>query len=116
MAAVGNCGVRVDIPHRSYTTSGQIHTRVESYCDISPAYRNTVSGETFRSRWFGWESVRAKSGGPLDLKTVRITVDPNCTVGTRYKYRTNGRGYAVINGQARTAAAYNDTASEVTCG
>lgn len=26
-----NCGVRVDLPHPSGTTSAQIHTRVESF-------------------------------------------------------------------------------------
>ena len=46
VAVAANCGVRTDMPHKSYTTSYQIHTRVESFCLSGIVSANSVSATT----------------------------------------------------------------------
>lgn len=111
----GSCGVRVDFPHASFTTSEQIHTRVESYCSIAYVSSNQVSGTTYRSRWYGWESRGSASAGPRATQSLRITVVVGCAAGDWYRYRTTARGYATLNGQSYTAAAYEENNSEIVC-
>ncbi|GAA2010200.1 hypothetical protein GCM10009818_22950 [Nakamurella flavida] len=114
--AAGNCGVRTDTPHVSYTTANQIHTRVESFCTTGIVSQNTVSATTYRSRWYGWENRGSASAGPRMAQTVRVTVAIDCTRGEKYRYRTTSRGVATINGTTYTAASYDENNSEITCG
>lgn len=113
--AAGNCGVRTDLPHASYTTSAQIHTRVESFCTTGIVSSNSVSATTYRSRWYGWESRGSASAGPRVTQNLRITVAINCEPGTWHRYRTTSRGVAVINGTTYTAASYEENDSEIQC-
>lgn len=111
-----DCGVRVDHPHPSRTTNNQIHTRVESYCQGSVLVNNTITGKSYRSRWYGWEQMRTKSFGPRDTWRVRVTVDVDCDKGTRHRWRTEGYGSGLLNGQPVSASAYEENDSEITCG
>lgn len=113
--ATGNCGVRTDMPHPSDTRSAEIHTRVESFCRTGIVSSNSVSATTYRSRWYGWQSQGSNSDGPKATQNLRITVAIGCTVGDRYRYRTNSRGVAVINGVTYSAASYEQNDSEITC-
>jgi hypothetical protein len=118
----GQCGLRVDRPHVSYTTSAQIHTRIESFCTALPLMSNTVSGKTYRSRWYGWQQQAT-----LDPVTVyapksqvqqhRETVAANCEPGTWYRYRTEGFGTITIPGRSFSAAVYEqqDPDNEIQC-
>lgn len=114
-AAAGNCGVRVDFPHASYTTSAQIHTRAESYCNVLPVQANSVSGVTYRSRSYGWQRQGSAAAGPKAAQNLRITVAVNYKVGDLYRYRTEARGVAVIAGRTYTAAAYEQNDDEIRC-
>lgn len=106
-----NCGVRVDLPHPSRTTNNQTHTRVESFCQ-----GNTITGKSYRSRRYGWQHMKTKSNGPRTAWRVRVTVDVNCDEGSRHRWRTEGYGSGVLNGQQVSASAYEQNASEITCG
>jgi hypothetical protein len=105
----------VDWPHASYTTSAQIHTRAESFCTLLPVQANSISGTTYRSRWYGWQQQGSASAGPRVTQSLRITVAINCRVGDWYRYRREARGVAVIAGQTRTAAAYEQNDDEIRC-
>lgn len=111
----GACGVRVDRPHPSDTTSAQIHTRVESGCYVIQALSNRIEGTTFRSRWYGWQRQGSKSKGPKPAPMVRVTVTANCDPGSWYRYRTNGRGYINLAGRNYTAAAYEENPGNIRC-
>lgn len=115
-AASGNCGVRVDIPHPSRTTNNQIHTRVESFCQGSAIVDNTITGKSYRSRWYGWEHRRTKTNGPKNIWRIRVTVDVDCDYGSRHRWRTEGYGSGMLNGQPVSASAYEQTDNEITCG
>lgn len=114
-ALAADCGVRTDTPHKSHTTSYQIHTRVESFCRSGVVSANTVSATTYRSRWYGWESRGSASAGPRATQNLRITVAIDCTPNDWHRYRTNSRGVAVINGQTVTAASYEQNDDEIQC-
>jgi hypothetical protein len=113
--AAGNCGVRVDMPHRSNTTPHQIHTRTESYCQTGIVESNYLRSVSYRSRWYGWEERGSASAGPVPRQWIRVTVAVDCARGGKHRWRTVGRGTAVINGRTYTAAAYEETPSELTC-
>jgi hypothetical protein len=113
-AATGKCGVRVDYPHPSDTTPHQIHTRAESFCFLVPIESNRLSAVSYRSRWFGWQKQGSQSGGPVPGNLL-VTVAVNCESGSRCRWRTEGRGAAVIGGRLYTAAAYEQNNSEITC-
>lgn len=114
--ASGSCGVRVDLPHPSRTTNNQIHTRVESFCQGNTIVNNTITGKSYRSRWYGWQHMKTKSNGPRTAWRVRVTVDVNCDKGSRHRWRTEGYGSGVLNGQQVSASAYEQNDSEITCG
>jgi hypothetical protein len=113
--AAGSCGVRVDLPHVSYTTAHQIHTRAESYCSILPVVSNRISAVTYRSRWYGWQEVGSAAYGPVAKQSIRVTVAVDCVPGTWYEYRTEARGVAVIAGRLYTAAAYEQNDDAIRC-
>lgn len=52
----GHCGVQVNLPHASWSENNEIHTRVESFCDGEVLVNNTIRGESYRSRWWGWRN------------------------------------------------------------
>lgn len=114
----GNCGLRVASPHASRTTSAQIHTRIESFCD-RPLVSNVIIGKTYRSRWYGWEKVREKSTTATipssRVQRLRLTVDVNCTVGDWYRYRTDGFGTISTGVQVFSASAYEQNDDEIQC-
>jgi len=114
-APADNCGVRTDEPHKSYTTSYQIHTRVESFCRAGVVSANTVSATTYRSRWYGWEERGSASAGPRVTQNLRITVAIDCKPNDWHRYRTNARGVAVINGETLTAGSYEQNEDEIQC-
>ncbi|MEV0004270.1 hypothetical protein AB0H28_18585 [Micromonospora sp. NPDC050980] len=114
--AAGDCGVRVDLPHPSYTTANQIHTRVESFCQGSTIVNNTITGKSYRSRWYGWEHMKTKSAGPKTAWRVRVTVDVNCDYGTLHRWRTEGYGSGILDGQPVSASAYEENDDEIQCG
>ncbi len=103
------------MPHISYTTAYQIHTRVESFCSTGIVSSNKVSATTYRSRWYGWEARGSANGGPRATQNLRITVAIDCTPNDWHRYRTNSRGTAVINGQTYTAASYEQNDNEIQC-
>jgi hypothetical protein len=109
------CGVRVDLPHPSGTTSAQIHTRVESFCKLVPVESNHVSATTYRSRWHGWERVATAAAGPKATGRLRVTVAADCELGTEHRWRTEARGIAVIAGETYSAAAYEENDAPITC-
>ncbi|MGQ0574582.1 MAG: hypothetical protein ACT4RN_10315 [Pseudonocardia sp.] len=109
------CGVRVDDPHPSRTTSAQIHTRVESFCKVLSVQSNSVSATTYRYRWYGLEQIGRESAGPRATDKLRVTVAVNCTPGERYRYRTEARGHAVIAGETYTAGVYEENNTEIAC-
>jgi hypothetical protein len=113
--ADGNCGVRVDWPHVSYTTEHQIHTRAESFCVGLPVQSNRLSAVTYRSRWYGWQQVGSAAYGPVPKQSIRVTVAVDCVPGTWYEYRTEARGVAVIAGRTYTAAAYQQNDDAIMC-
>lgn len=109
----GTCGVRVDRPHKSYTTAYQVHTRAESFCQDLPMQTNKISGKTFRSRWYGWENMASASDGPNTKNPLRITVVVGVGPGDVHKWRTEATGIAVIDGKPRTASAYELSDGEI---
>jgi hypothetical protein len=118
----GQCGLRVDMPHVSYTTSAQIHTRIESFCTVLPLASNTVSGKTYRSRWYGWQRQATLDPFTIYAPSSRVqqhreTVAANCEPGTWYRYRTEGFGTITIPGRSFSAAAYEqqDPDNEIQC-
>ncbi|MCC9740958.1 hypothetical protein [Streptomyces sp. MNU89] len=114
--AAEDCGVRVDLPHPSRTTNNQIHTRVESFCNGATIVNNTISGKSYRSRWYGWEHMKSETNGPKSAWRVRVTVDVNCEYGTWHRWRTEGFGSGVLNGQPVSASAYEENNDEIMCG
>jgi hypothetical protein len=109
------CGVRVDFPHPSYMNSAQIHTRVEAFCGLVPLESNQVSATMYRLRWYGWERMADKSGGPKVTSRLRITVAADCEPDTKDRWKTEARGIAVIAGRTYSAGAYQETDSAITC-
>jgi hypothetical protein len=109
------CGVRVDRPHPSGTTSAQVHTRVESFCRLLPVESNRVNATTYRSRWFGWERAATADAGPKAAGRLRVTVVVDCEPGTEDRWRTEARGIAVIAGQTYSAGAYEENDAPITC-
>lgn len=109
------CGVRVDLPHPSGTTSAQIHTRVESFCRLLPVESNQVSATTYRSRWHGWERAATAEAGPKATGRLRVTVAVDCEPGTEHHWRTEARGIAVIAGETYSAGAYEENDAPITC-
>ena len=109
------CGLRVDYPHPSGTTSAQIHTRVESFCRLLPVQSNQVNATSYRSRWFGWERMGSADAGPKATDKLRVTVAVNCEPGTEDRWRTEARGIAVIGGETYTAAAYEENDAPISC-
>lgn len=114
--ATGNCGVRVDWPHSSYTTNNQIHTRVESFCQGNTIANNTITGKSYRSRWYGWQHMKTESNGPRTAWRVRVTVDVDCPYGSWHRWRTEGYGSGILNGQPVSASAYEQNDDEIMCG
>lgn len=111
----GRCGVRVDLPHVSRTTSAQIHTRVESFCRNLPVLLNQVEAVSYRSRWFGWEEMGRATAGPAPRDLIRVTVAVDCEPETKYRWRTVAHGVATIGGETYTAAAFEETSAEIVC-
>jgi hypothetical protein len=109
------CGVRVDRPHPSGTTSAQIHTRVESFCRLLPVESNQLTATTYRSRWFGWERAATADAGPKATGRLRVTVAVDCEPGTEDRWRTEARGIAVIAGETYSAGAYEENDAPITC-
>ncbi|MFV2198997.1 hypothetical protein [Nocardiopsis sp. LOL_012] len=114
--AAEDCGVRVDWPHPSRTTNNQIHTRVESFCNGSVLVNNTITGKSYRSRWYGWQHVKTETTGPKNTWRVRVTVDVDCGYGTWHRWRTEGYGSGLLNGQPVSASAYQQNDDEIMCG
>lgn len=118
LAYPGDCGVAVDYPHNS--TSGGIHTRITSFCYTMPVMSNTVSGRTYRSRWYRWQQVASLAArttyGPSPYsQTHRETVVAGCSAGTWYRYRTEGFGTITVPSGTYSAAAYEQNDDEIRC-
>lgn len=116
----GQCGLRVNRPHASYTTSEQIHTRIESFCKVLPLVSNTVSGKTYRSRWYGWQRVATLSPATATAPSTKVqnyrrTAVANCKAGDWYRYRTEGFGTISTGVQSFSAAAYEQNDDEIQC-
>lgn len=109
------CSLTVEYPHKSRypRTPNEVHTRVTSQCGHLPATSNEVSGETFRSRWYGWESMAKDGEPPQDRDKVQTLVAVPVGEGDVHECRTEGVGKAVIAGEVRTAAAYNESQGEL---
>lgn len=113
-----DCGVRVNRPHfsRQY---GEVHTRIESFC-VVPAMANTISGKTYRSRFWGWElvgesaPVTTKPPGAF-VQNHRETVTAPCEPGSRYRYRTEAFGTVVLPNGTYSASAYEENDQEIQC-
>lgn len=114
------CGVRVNFPHASNTTSAQIHTRIESFCQVLPLVSNTVRGKTYRSRWYGWERVGKEKSDTATtpsskVQNLRLTVAVDCKVGDWHRYRTEGFGTISTGAQVFSAAVYEQNDDEIQC-
>lgn len=113
-----DCGVRVNRPHFSRQYQ-EIHTRIESFC-VVPAMTNTLSGRTYRLRFWGWElvgetaPVTTKPPGAF-VQNHRETVTAPCEPGSRYRYRTEASGTVVLPNGTYSAAAYEQNDQEIQC-
>ncbi|MFC5063463.1 hypothetical protein [Actinomycetospora atypica] len=116
--AAEDCGVRVNRPHFSRQYQ-EIHTRIESFC-LVPAMANTVSGRTYRLRFWGWElvgesaPVTTKPPGAF-VQNNRETVTAPCEPGSRYRYRTEAFGTVVLPNGTYSASAYEQNDQEIQC-
>ena len=116
----GNCGLQVNNPHASNDYSAQIHTRIVSFCQVLPLVSNTVSGKTYRSRWYGWERVKTLPPVTVFAPSSRVqnhreTVAVDCKVGDWFRYRTEGFGTISTGSQVFSAAAYEQNDDEIQC-
>ena len=120
----GECGVRVDNPHPSYRNSEEIHTDITSFCKVLPLASNTVSGKTYRSRWYGWQhqatlsprTVYIPNNSPKVVQNHLRTIVAKCKEGNWYRYRTEGFGTVVTaQGQSLSASAYEENDDEIRC-
>lgn len=117
----GTCGVQVNNPHASYTESEEIHTRIVSFCKNLPLASNTISGKTYRSRWYGWQRVatfgpKTVTAASSTVQNRRETVVAKCKAGDWYRYRTEGFGTVVtLAGQRLSASAYEENDDEIVC-
>ncbi|MCX2968185.1 MULTISPECIES: hypothetical protein [Streptomyces] len=112
------CGIQVNFPHASNSYEHEIHTRIVSACDVLPLASNTVSGKTYRSRWYGWQQVAtlpAKTKTAGNVQEYRRTVVANCSEGNWYRYRTEGFGTISTGVQSYSAAAYEQNDDEIVC-
>lgn len=113
-----DCGVRVNRPHFSRQYQ-EIHTRIDSFC-LVPAMANTVSGKTYRLRFWGWEligetaPVTTKPPGAF-VQNHRETVTAPCEPGSRYRYRTEAFGTVVLPNGTYSASAYEQNDLEIQC-
>lgn len=114
-----DCGLRVDLPHVSATAAPgvyQIHTRAESFCNLAYVASNQMVGQTFRSRWYGWQPVGApKTEGPATTQRLRTTVVAECERGTWHRYRTIVSGTVVLGTGTVTRTVYNENDTEILC-
>lgn len=118
----GECGLQVNMPHASGSYSEEIHTRVSSFCRVLPLVSNTVSGKTYRSRWYGWQLRATLTPATVYAPSTRVqnyrrTVVTKCKEGTWYRYRTEGFGTISTGVQSFSAAAYEqqDKDKEIRC-
>ncbi len=114
----GSCGIQVNSPHFS-TSYREIHTRITSFCNDLPLASNTVSGKTYRSRWYGWEQVGdlpASTKTEGNVQNYRRTATAPCDSGSLYRYRTEGFGTINTGAQSYSAAAYEQNDTEISCG
>jgi hypothetical protein len=120
LAAAEDCGVRVNRPHFS-RASEEIHTRIESFCRTLPVVANTVSGATYRLRFWGWELVAERAptttkGPAAFAQDHRETVVAPCEPGSLYRYRTEVHGTVTFPQGTFSAAAYEENDQEILCG
>lgn len=120
LAASEDCGVRVNRPHFSRAYE-EIHTRIESFCRTLPVVANTVSGATYRSRFWGWELVAERPAtttkGPAAFaQDHRETVAAPCEPGSRHRYRTEVHGTVTFPQGTYSASAYEENDQEILCG
>lgn len=118
LAYPGDCGIQVNRPHNS--NQGGIHTRVRSFCNTHPVAANTVSGTTYRSRWYGWQrqgesAPRTTYGPAIYTQDHRETVVAPCDYNTFHRYRTEGFGAVVLPIGTYSAAAYEQNDTEIAC-
>lgn len=118
LAYPGDCGIQVNRPHNS--NDGGIHTRVRSFCRTHPVSANTVSGTTYRSRWYGWQkqgglAPRTTYGPSTYAQDHRETVVAPCDYNTFHRYRTEGFGTVVLPIGTYSAAAYEQNDTEIAC-
>lgn len=116
----GECGLRVNTPHASNTYSEEIHTRIESFCKVLPLVSNTISGKTYRSRWYGWQRVATLAAQTVSAPSTRVqnyrrTAVAKCKAGDWYRYRTEGFGTISTGVQSFSAAAYEQNDDEIQC-
>jgi len=116
----GQCGLLVNTPHASGSYSEEIHTRVVSFCRVLPLISNTVSGKTYRSRWYGWErratlSPKTVTASSSTVQNYRRTVVAKCKAGDWHRYRTEGFGTVSTGVQSFSAAAYEQNDDEIQC-
>lgn len=117
----GQCGLQVNLPHASGSYSEEIHTRINSFCKVLPLASNTVSGKTFRSRWYGWQlratlSPKTVYASSSKVQNYRRTVVAKCKEGTWHRYRTEGFGTVVTaQGQSLSGSAYEQNDDEIRC-
>ncbi|MDL5157215.1 hypothetical protein [Actinomycetospora termitidis] len=119
-AAAEDCGVRVNRPHYS-RASEEIHTRIESFCRTVPVVSNTVSGRTYRQRFWGWELIAEQppttTKGPAAFaQDHRETVVAGCEAGSLYRYRTEVFGTVTFPQGTYSASAYEENDQEILCG
>lgn len=114
--ADGNCGVKVDWPHDSNNSSGEVHTRVHSFCN-SPAYKLvSISGNAYRGHWYGWEQIgHNPPSRPKRPKNDFVVVSGKCEIGSNCKYRTEGAGVANVNGSLVGASSYQENSNAQPC-
>lgn len=116
----GSCGLQVNLPHASGSYSEEIHTRITSFCRILPLVSNTVSGRTYRSRWYGWQlratlSPRTVYAPSSTVQNYRRTVVAKCSEGTWHRYRTEGFGTISTGVRSYSAAVYEQNDDEIRC-
>lgn len=114
--ATSVCTASIDYPHISGTrgVTYTVNVHLDGKCRAIPSKHN-ISGDLSRSRWYGWERLNSKQRSFPGKSKARLTIESKCKPGSMYKYRANGRFYALIGKASWVRSFYNQNPREIRC-
>lgn len=114
--ATSACTASIDYPHISGTpgVTYTVNVHLDGKCRVVPSQHN-ISGDLSRSRWYGWEHLNSKQQSFPGKAKARVTIESKCKPGSMYKYRANGRFYALIGKTSWVRSYYNQNPTEIRC-